>query len=83
MQKSGWFGSLCFAAVIATAVMSLQFGEWGLWIPVLGSLACAAAPDMRKPRAGPARCRPSHKPSAARGRIELPMVSAGVNHAGR
>ena len=53
MQKSGWFGSLCVATVIVTAVMSLQFGEWGLWIPVLGSLGLCGRPatsSVRRPR---------------------------------
>ena len=42
MRKCSSFVGLCAATVITAAIMSIGFGEWGIWIPVLLALASVA-----------------------------------------
>jgi len=42
MRKCSSFGGLCAATVVVAAIMSIEFGEWGIWVPVLLALASVA-----------------------------------------
>jgi hypothetical protein len=50
MRKCSSFGGLCTATVIVAAIMSIEFGDWGIWIPVL--LALASSPACDRPCRG-------------------------------
>jgi hypothetical protein len=42
MRKIGLFGSLGAATVVVATVASFEFGQWGVWLPVLVALAAVA-----------------------------------------
>jgi len=42
MQKCGLFNGLCVATVVVAAVMSIEFGDWFIWVPVLAALVTVA-----------------------------------------
>jgi len=33
---------MCAATVVVAAIMSIAFGDWFVWVPVLGALASVA-----------------------------------------
>jgi hypothetical protein len=42
MRKCGLFNGLCVATVVVAAIMSVGFGDWFIWVPVLAALASVA-----------------------------------------
>jgi hypothetical protein len=42
MQTCGLFNGLCVATVAVAAVMSMEFGDWFIWVPVVAALVTVA-----------------------------------------